>query len=304
MSLITLFSAPKPFTDPHISLIQRNALRSWTCLPDVQVVLLGQEPGVEQVAKEMGAIHIPEVECNDRGTPLISSMLEATRKITSSQMLGIVNADILFGSDFVDAARHISSHTDKFVFLSRRWDLEITHPMDYSPGWEEKLKVLANNTGSLHKPAGSDFFVFPRGCYEAIPPFAVGRSGWDNWMIYKARTENWPVIDCTPSVLVVHQTHDYSHLPGGKAHHTTPETDENIRLAGSQAAIRYTILDSTHELIRGKLLRPAFTRDRLTRRIELLLRTLFFFLPEKRIESVVRPRRWKKRFEKWFKFNQ
>jgi hypothetical protein len=33
MPLITLFSAPKPFTDPHIALIQRNALHSWTLLP-------------------------------------------------------------------------------------------------------------------------------------------------------------------------------------------------------------------------------------------------------------------------------
>jgi len=303
MSLITLFSAPKPFTDPHIGLIQRNAIRSWTCLPDVEVVLLGREAGLEQVAKEMGAIHIPEVEYNERGTPLISSMLEVTRKNTRSPILGIVNTDILFSSDLIEAARHISGQKDKFVFLSRRWDLEITQPMDFSPGWEEKLKVLAEHKGSLHKPAGSDFFVFPRECYDSIPPFAVGRSGWDNWMIYKARMEKWPVIDCTPSVLVVHQTHDYRHLPGGQTHHTTPETDENIRLAGGQSAIRYTILDSTHELIQGGLARPAFTRERLTRRIELIMRNLFFFLPEDQIESIARPKRWKKRLKKWFKIN-
>lgn len=304
MSLITLFSAPKPFTDLHISLIQRNAIRSWTCLPEVQVVLLGRDAGLEQVANEAGAMYIPEVACNDRGTPLISSMLEVTRKYTSSPMLGLVNADILFGSDLVEAARCIFGQKDKFVFLSRRWDLEVTETIDFSPGWEDTLKKLAHKKGNLHKPAGSDFFVFPRECYSAIPPFAVGRSGWDNWMIYKARTEKWPVIDCTPSMMVVHQTHDYSHLPGGKTHHTAPETDENIRLAGSQAAIRYTILDSTQELIHGNLIRPAFTRERFSRRIELILRKLFFFLPEDRIESVARPRRWKKRFEKWFKFNR
>jgi hypothetical protein len=43
MSLITLFSAPKPFTDPHIAMIQRNAIYSWTLLPDVEVILLGEE---------------------------------------------------------------------------------------------------------------------------------------------------------------------------------------------------------------------------------------------------------------------
>jgi hypothetical protein len=54
-------------------------------------------------------------------------------------------------------------------------------------------------------------------------------------MIYKARKEGWAVIDCTPSVMIVHQNHDYSHLPGGKPHYEHPDTNENIRLAGGQA---------------------------------------------------------------------
>jgi hypothetical protein len=116
-------------------------------------------------------------------------------------------------------------------------------------------------------------------------------------MIYKARKEGWPVIDCTPSVMIVHQNHDYSHLPGGVAHHTLPESDENIRLAGGQAAIRYTILDSTHRLVGGKLARPQRSPLRFMRGVELFLRAVFFFLPENMIENVARPKRWKKRFK-------
>ena len=58
MPLITLFSAPKPFTDPHIAMIQRNAVRSWTLLPDVEVILLGAEEGLAEAAFELiGAVH-------------------------------------------------------------------------------------------------------------------------------------------------------------------------------------------------------------------------------------------------------
>ena len=32
-----------------------------------------------------------------------------------------------------------------------------------------------------------------------MPDFAIGRAGWDNWMIYHARQQGWPVIDGTPS---------------------------------------------------------------------------------------------------------
>ena len=34
MSLLTLFSAPKPFIDPKVALIQENAIGSWVRLPD------------------------------------------------------------------------------------------------------------------------------------------------------------------------------------------------------------------------------------------------------------------------------
>ncbi|MGQ9834042.1 MAG: glycosyl transferase family 2, partial [Candidatus Villigracilaceae bacterium] len=73
MPLLTLFSAPKPFTDPHIAVIQRNAIQSWLRLPDVEVILLGDEAGLAQVAAEFGVKHLPEVACNPSGTPLISS---------------------------------------------------------------------------------------------------------------------------------------------------------------------------------------------------------------------------------------
>ena len=38
---LTIFTAPKPFTNPHIDTIQRNAIRSWVELGEaVQVVLV------------------------------------------------------------------------------------------------------------------------------------------------------------------------------------------------------------------------------------------------------------------------
>jgi hypothetical protein len=154
------------------------------------------------------------------------------------------------------------------------------------------------SSGSLHRPSGSDFFLFPPSTFQEIPPFTIGRAGWDNWMIYKARKENWPVIDCTPSLMIVHQNHDYSHLPGGKPHYEHPDTNVNIRLAGGEASIRYTIVDATHQLRNGKLVRPPMTYLRFMRALELMLRRIFFFLPAKTLENVARPKRWKKRILK------
>ena len=298
MSLITLFSSPKPFTDPHIATIQHNAIRSWTLLPDVDVILLGEEAGLEEAGRELGVKHLPQVECNEKGTPLISSMFQLARENSESRLLCIINTDMILMPDFVKAAKQTMSLRDKFVLLSQRWDLDVTRPIDFSSGWVEGLISMVRDQGILHRPAGSDFFLFPGSCYTDVPSFTIGRAGWDNWMIYKARREGWPVIDCTPSVMIVHQNHDYRHLPGGMSHHTLPETDENIRLAGGEAAIRYTILDATHRLVDGRLQCPQLSSPRFLRGVELFLRRIFFFLPENLRESVVRPQRWKKRMRK------
>jgi hypothetical protein len=126
MSLITLFSAPKPFTDPHIATIQRNALRSWTLLPDVEVILLGEETGLAEAARELGVRHIPAVKYNTNGTPLISSMFRLARENSHGDLLCIINTDMLLMPDFVEAARRSRLWRDKcFVLLSQRWDLDV-----------------------------------------------------------------------------------------------------------------------------------------------------------------------------------
>ena len=308
MPLLTLFSAPKPFTDPHIAMIQSNAIKSWTLLPDVEVILLGEETGLAEAARELGVRHLPNVDRNSTGTPLISSMFQLARDNSSSDLLCIINADMILMTDFVNAAlearrlllerRRRAAGLHNFVLLSQRWDLDISQPLDFSEDWQESLRSTVHRQGSLHRPAGSDFFLFPLSSYQDVPGFTIGRAGWDNWMIYKARKEKWPVIDCTPSVMIVHQNHDYSHLPGGKPHYEHPDTNENIRLAGGQANVRYTILDATHQLVDGKLTRPKLTSLRFNRKLEVFLRKVFFFLPENTVENIARPKRWKKRLKK------
>ena len=300
MTLITLFSAPKPFTDPHIAIIQRNAIKSWTLLPDVDVILLGKEEGLADAARELGVKHIPTVERNTNGTPLISSMFKLVRENSTGDLLCIINADMILMPDFVEAAKKVKGLRSEFVLLSQRWDYDITSPLDFADEWQFRLREDVRKQDQLHRPAGSDFFLFPKTCYTDVPNFTIGRAGWDNWMIYKARKENWAVIDCTPSVMIVHQNHDYSHLPGAKPHYDHPDTNENIRLAGGQANIRYTILDATHQLVDGKLIRPRLTSLSLTRKLEMFLRAIFFFLPENLAENLVRPKRWQKRIKKFF----
>ncbi len=268
MAFLTIFSAPKPFTDVHIATIQRNAIKSWALLPEIRVILLGDEPGVEKEARELDVIHLPGVKCSEGGTPLISSMFQLARANSDSNLLCIINTDILLMPDFVAAAEQVQRQKEKFVMLSQRWDMDLRQPIEFTVGWEDHLRSAVHGQGQLHRPAGSDFFLFPRTCYTEVPDFAIGRAGWDNWMIYQARKSGFPAIDATHDAMIVHQNHDYSHLPGGQPHYHHPETDENIRLAGGRPMTRFTLLDADKRLVDGHLLPQKLDRARLWRRIE------------------------------------
>ena len=188
MTKITLFTAPKPFTDPHIDLIQRNAIRSWLQLnKDVDIILIGEEPGLAEVAVEYQVTHLSGVERNEWGTPQVDSIFQLAREVNDNQILAYVNADIILPPDLIDVAREVCRREDQFLIVGRRWDIEIKNKIKFHDGWVEDIQSEVNRKGKLHGSAGIDFFIFPRDVFVEVPPFAVGRAGWDNWMIYQAK---------------------------------------------------------------------------------------------------------------------
>ena len=255
MKRLTVFTAPKPFSNPHIAMIQRNAICSWQAMGDgVDVVLVGDEEGMAQVAAELGVYHLPQVRCNAQGTPLVSSIFELARQVNDSPLLVYVNADILLMPEFLEQAEQVARQVEKFLLVGQRWDLDVTEPLDFSAGWEQRLMQTCGLQGRLHPRGGSDYFLFPRACFNDVPDFAIGRAGWDNWMIYAARYQGWAVVDGSGTVQVFHQSHDYSHLPNGKPHYRLPESFENVRLGGGRRTI-FTLADADYFIHEGKVQR-------------------------------------------------
>jgi len=235
--MLTLFTAPKPFVG-HIGVIQENALRSWKALgSDVDIVVLGDEPGLAQAAADLGVIHLDSVDRAESGAPRLRSVLAAARGASHQPCLCYLNADIILLADFLPAVRRVAERLTRFLLLGQRWDLDVTEPLSFDPGWERSLRENLGRAGRLHRPVGSDYFVFPADIFVELPDFILGRSGWDNWMIFEARRRRIPVVDATAAVTIVHQNHDYAHLPGGQKHHRHPESQVNLDLAGGRETI-------------------------------------------------------------------
>jgi hypothetical protein len=211
--MLTLFTIPKAFVG-HNGIIQRNALLSWTLLqPRCEILLLGNDAGTAEIANEIGARHIPGIACNEYGTPLLDDIFAKAQDHASNDLVCYVNADIILMNDFLRAVTETARQKSRFLLVGQRCDVDMTENWDFSqPDWENRLREFVAREGQMHGETGMDYFAFPRYALGAIPPFAIGRTIWDNWLIYQARQRRLAVVDGTAVTLVVHQNHDYSHV--------------------------------------------------------------------------------------------
>jgi hypothetical protein len=239
--VLTLFTAPKPFRG-HIGIIQRNAILSWLKLrPSCEVILFGDEEGTAELAAKFGVRHVPDFNRNEYGTPLLDRVFETAQELASNELMVYINADIILLNDIFKAVSLIQ--LNKFLMIGQRWDLDIKELLDFdNPDWEARLRDMIREYGILHPPSGVDYYLFPKGLFGKIPPFAIGRTAYDNWFIYKIRSLGIPVIDATRLVTNIHQNHERTYAsvglqgPQGEKDLTKGvEHERNIELAGGSS---------------------------------------------------------------------
>jgi hypothetical protein len=263
---LTLFASPKPLDGGHFELIQRNAVSSWQRLPGRPEIILFGDASTERLAADLG-VRSAEVLLTESGAPRLDDLFPAAERLASGDVLAYVNADIVLLSDFVRAVERVARARSRFLVVGRRTDLDLRTPIDFSDGWEPRLRGQAVQDGVLQWQRAIDYFVFSRGLWGELPPLAAGRASFDNWLLGRALELGVPLVDATPVVLAVHQNHDYSHVAGGRAAvYSGREADRNMELAGGYANLTY-VHDATHVLTR-RLLAPALAPRYLRQRWE------------------------------------
>jgi len=211
---LTIFALPKAFVG-HNGVIQRNAIKSWTLLsPKPEIILMGNDAGVAQYAAEMGLRHIAEVRKNEFGTPLVSDLFARAQEEASNDVLMYINSDIILLDDFMTALGNVRQRFDEFLMVGQRWNTPITSEIDFGiVRWREQLREFVNQNSVLFATCGIDYFVFTHGLWSVIPDFGIGRSAWDNWLVWKPMDEGKVVVDATDVVMAIHQDHEYIPSP-------------------------------------------------------------------------------------------
>lgn len=205
-SFFTLFSVPNAFNGV-VGKRQYNAIGSWALLkPNPVIFLLGDETGIDEAARVCHCIYMPRIRKNQYGTPIVADAFEQIQRISLPQdVICYVNTDIILMQSWVDILLKVSKKFNQFLMISQRWDIDIDSVLVDKPDWRLNLCARVAREGSLHGKGAIDFFAFRSGLYKDIPPFAIGRSGWDNWLIGEAVRQGIPVVNVTDCTTVVHQ---------------------------------------------------------------------------------------------------
>ncbi len=244
--MLTLFAIPKHFRG-HFAVIQRNAILSWTRLdPRPEIFLFGDEEGTAEIAQELGLRHFPEVARNEFGTPLLDDLFRQAEQHASTPLLGYVNGDIILTNDFCDAMERVRAKYQRFMMVGRRWDLDWDQPLKVSQdGWAESMRERALAANVQRSGNYIDYFIYSRRLCDGLLPLAIGRFSWDNYLLWRARSRGAELVDVSPSVVAIHQNHDYSHHPKGKSEvREGPERKRNREMVGDWWHL-YTIEDAT-----------------------------------------------------------
>ncbi|MGE4170696.1 MAG: hypothetical protein AB7F28_08280 [Candidatus Margulisiibacteriota bacterium] len=248
MSSLTVFMLPKAF-EGLFDILQRNAIESWLQVyPKPTLILFGDEAGTAEVAKEYGLMHRPHIARNDLGTPLVNDLFVQATALSDSPFYCFVNADIVVDPRVAQLVDTVTHQQTRVLLVSRRWDVEVNTRIDWAhPNAEaglETLQAKAKAQGALYPPVGMDLFVFPKGFFDAMPPFSIGWPGakYDNWMVYYARKKRLSVVDVTLAMTTLHQNH-----PTGFAHNPAKQKEHliNLKLAGGYGHC-YDSMDATY----------------------------------------------------------
>lgn len=252
--MITLFSVPRPFQG-HAGIIQRNAIHSWTLLrPACEIILLGEEEGLAETAKEFGVTHIKGLKKNEFGTPFLNDAYLKAARVARYPILAYTNTDIVLMNDFFVALKRI--HFPQFMMVGRRWNLDIKEEINFQdPQWESRLRELLQKEGRLFLSSAMDYCVFPRDFELNLPPFTVGRSGGsDNWQLYRAHSRGLPIVDVTEATTIIHQNHDNPSdvFQGEQGPRKRIETQRNMQLR-TKFYHAYTLRDADWALGKKEL---------------------------------------------------
>lgn len=242
--MLTIFSTCKPFIN-EFELIQKNAITSWKKLSNnIEIIIFGNEKGVEDFCKYLCIKNIKNIERREE-LPILREIFYKAQRIAKWDILCYSNADIIFANGLLETIKAVKKIFKVFLITATRLDVKIDYEINFEQtNWQSELIRQTKDKGKYYQSNRAfDFFVFPRGLFYNLPPFVIGRIGWDNNFFAKMIKKRIPVFDATDAIVAIHQKHTYSTGGGYEKVWFGPESQYNLNLL-QQTDIQYSLFDA------------------------------------------------------------
>ena len=218
-----LFLAPKPgFRDkiPDTIISWRDQLARI----NGKVVLLLNDLSDIRLANTYG-LETARVRISAEGFPQLDSLLEVAASFNESKLVGFCNSDLLPGPTFAEALMALAQLSVRHVPV-RTVDSDLS-PHDNLKSTDGWLVVVSRvdfdekpSDGHVFMDGGVDMWIWNNvrssamednnilGTKSDIPPFALGRPWFDNWLTATAmQLAGRVVIDGTHQIPILHKIH-------------------------------------------------------------------------------------------------
>jgi hypothetical protein len=136
----------------------------------------------------------------------------------------------MFTDRLNDVAEIVAASSHPLYVVGQRTDIDQASPLDFDAGWQDRLVARAVERGERKPLQWIDYFMFPRGLFTDLPPFAIGRPGYDPWLIWRAADLGAQIVDATRFLPAIHQRHDYSHVGSREAAFSGVEAKRNAAI--------------------------------------------------------------------------
>jgi len=194
---------------PLYGIIQYNAIKSWTLLkPRPQILVMGTDPGSEDLCKELDVTYVPDVEVNVENVPIIPSMIKIAEKMSTNDVLALCSSDIILFQDVIATCKAMANRPkelNEFCGMAIKFNKKINQKINFSGDWRKEIK---KNTWSAGAWAG-DYFLHNKGYWkEDMPPFVIGRARCDNWMVWYGVVQRGCLVNMTEALTIIHHSHE------------------------------------------------------------------------------------------------
>lgn len=182
-----------------------EALKSF--YPAAEILFYSDDDGVCQLAEEFGASVAKKVN-KISGKPSIFCGLRWAAETAKHETIVYLNSDIVLTSGLEEILSVIKTKFGhRWLMSCQRMNLKYTsksHKLLLNKGKEKLIE-----SSILYRKSGMDIFAFDKNLIISwdAPMLPVGYPGWDSYFISIHRTKKVPIIDCTDSFTIFHQTH-------------------------------------------------------------------------------------------------